>query len=263
MDNPHQFNKSLAKGLAILEFIAANNGEATLTIIANRLGMDKATVKRFLNTLADLGYVTVSQHGKTFSTTLKALHIGYAAISHLAWRGIATSHLEQLFAEIRETISLSILQGTEIVYLLRLNKENFGVQDVGIGSRRPAFASAMGKMLLALEPPAQQRELMASIQFLQLTPHTVKTPEILLGQLEEARRSGYAVSDQETSELTRSIATPIMHGEHVVAAFAIALRVDDYTRESMIERMVPRAREYAARISAELQHIEYSPGPLG
>ncbi len=261
VNNPHQFNQSLAKGLSILEFIAANNGEATLTIIANSLGMDKATAKRFLNTLVELGYIASSQHGKTFSTTLKAMQISYSAVSHLGWREIARFYLEQLFAELRETISLSMLDGTEILYLLRLNRENFGVQDVGIGSRRAAYASSMGKMLLALEPEERVRELVGLMHFRPLTLHTVASPEALLAQLEEARRNGYAVSNQEVSELTRSISTPIMSGEKAVAALAIAVRADDYTREDMIRLMVPKALSCAAQITTALKQVEYRSAP--
>ena len=255
--NPHLFNQSLAKGLSILEFIAANNGEATLTIIANSLDMDKATAKRFLNTLVELGYISSAEHGKRFSTTLKAMQIGYSAVSHLGWREIAKFYLEQLFVETRETVSLCVLEGTEIQYLLRLNRKDFGLQDVGIGSLRPAYASAMGKMLLALEPEENVQKLMTEINFRSMTFHTVKTAEELLAQLAEARERGYAVSDQEVSMLTRSLSAPIMSGDNALAALAIAVRVDDYSLEDMIRLLAPKALACAAQISTALKQVEY------
>ena len=255
----NHFNQSLTRGLSILEFIADHDGKATLTIISRGLGLDKATTKRFLDTLTGLGYIRLSEQGKTFSITLKALRIGYSAVSNLGWRDIARFHIEQLFAELRETVSLCVLDDTEILYLLRLNRENFWVQDVGIGSRRPAYASSMGKMLLALEPPERAERILAAMHYRPMTPHTVTSPEELRVQMEEARRNGYAVSDQEISLLTRSVSAPIMNGDKAVAALAIALRVDDYTREDMIRLMAPKALACAAQIATALKQVEFRP----
>ena len=256
--NPQYFNQSLAKGLAILEFIAAHNGDVTLTVLANSLNMDKATAKRFVTTLTELGYISLRPHGKTFSITLKALQIGYSAICCLEWRDITKFYLEQLFADVRETISLSTLEGSEVLYVLRLNKAEFLPIDTRIGSRRPAYASSMGKMLLAMEAPAKACELIARMDFRAITPHTVRSSEALLAQVEQARSKGYALCDQEVSELNRSISAPIMgRNNKAVAAFAIAVRVEDYTLSELERQMAPKVLAYAAQISTALKQVEY------
>lgn len=258
MKDPHQFNQSLAKGLALLERIASRNNAYTLTMLANDLHMDKATAKRFLNTLRGLGYIRCAPHSKTFSVTLKSLQIGYSAISCLEWRDITKFYLEQLFADVRETISLSTLDGTEIVYVLRLNKAEFFPIDTGMGSRRPAYASAMGKMLLAMQPDETARTLIAAMDIRPITSHTVSGPEALLAQINHIRHKGYAVCDQEVSVHTRSLSAPILDSEgKAVAAFAIAVRVEDYTVEEMERLMAPKALACAAQITTALKHVEY------
>ncbi len=254
---PSYFNASLAKGLAILEKIAANNGYLTLTEIAKSLDMDKSTAKRFLSTLIDLGYVSVGQTGKTYAVSLQTLKLGYSALSGLVWRDIAKIHLEELHNEVQETVSASTLDGDHILYVVRFSKPGFYLHGA-IGLRLPAYFSSMGKMLLALVEPSDAREsLVKSMTMAPITPFTHRTPETLLADLEICRRRGYALSDQEFSEFVRSIGVPILFRNRPVAAFNIAVHVDNNSIKQMIGTLFPKMFTCTRRISKALDRIEY------
>jgi Transcriptional regulator len=258
--DPSQYNQSLAKGLGVLEYLATHNGSAKLGSVAEDLEMDKATAKRFLNTLAGLGYIRLSPEGKRYSVTLKTLQIGYSATAHLGWREIAGFYLEQLFEEAHETTSLCVLDNRDIVYLARITKS--GAQaDTGPGSRRPAYASSMGKMLLAMQPEDAVLELIRQMTFRPVTPYTVPSEAALLEQLATARERGYAVCDREASELVRSIAAPVFNNGRAFAAVGIAVEAARYTREDMERVLGPKVVSCAAQISTALRQIEYR-GPL-
>lgn len=255
---PSYFNSSLAKGLAILETIASNNASLTLTEIARSLDMDKSTTKRFLSTLIDLGYVSVGQAGKTYAVSLQTLKLGYSALSGLAWRDIAKVHLEKLYEEVQETVSASVLDNEHTLYIIRFAKPGFYV-DGAVGFRRPAYFSSMGKMLLALvEPVSERKRLVESIKMTPVTLFTHRTHEALLADLEVTRRRGYAIANQEFSEFVRSIGVPILFHSKPVAAFNIAVPVETYSVEQMVEILLPKMLACSRRISKALDRIEYS-----
>lgn len=254
---PLYFNASLAKGLAILEKIAANNGSLTLTEIAKSLDMDKATAKRFLSTLIDLGYISLGQTGKTYSVSLQTLKLGYSALSGLAWRDVVKIHLEELHNEVQETVSASTLDGTHILYVIRFSKPGFYLHGT-VGLRLPAYFSSMGKVLLALVEPADVRKsLVESMTMAPVTPFTHTTPEALLADLEVCRHRGYALSNQEFSEFVRSISVPILFCNKPVAAFNLAVHVDHYSIEQMVETLLPKMLDCTRCISKALDRIEY------
>jgi len=239
-----------------LEQIAANNGKLTLTEIAQRLDLAKPTTKRFLESLIGLGYVTADPKGKTFSIAPKILQLGYSVISGLPWREIARSYFDRFFEEVQETTSVCVLEGVNILYVLRANKPGFPFTEP-IGTLRPAYASSMGKMLIALQPEHWQNKLINSIVFSPITPFTVNSREALRTQLNDARQNGYALCDQEITELLRSVAVPIVYRGKAVAAMNAAVWVEEYTRERLLRDVLPSLQRCAAQISDALEQMEY------
>ena len=255
-----QLNQSLCKGLAILGYIAAHNGRTTMTELARHLDMDKGTTRRFLATLLHLGYIDVSP-AKTFSVSFRVLDLGYSAVRSLEWREIARILLERLHAEVGYTLSLCILDGTDVLYLMRLEASDFTLTDIRTGSRRAAYASSMGKMLLALEPEDRRLALVASVHIKNMTPYTVKSREELLRQMDEARNKGYAVSDREASVYSRAIAVPLTPQGRPLASISIAVPVDHFSMDDMVEHMLPPLQRCAAEITRALEHMEFQPRP--
>ena len=258
MTSSLQLNQSLRKGLNILQYIAAHNKRATMTDLARNLDMDKGTTRRFLATLLDLGYISVSP-AKTFSVSIKVLDLGYSVVCSLEWREVARVLLERLHAEVGYTISMSILDGTDVLYLIRMEADDFTLTDIRTGSRRAAYGSSMGKMLLALEPEERRRSLLGSIQIKNMTPYTVESREDLWQQLAEARLKGYAVSDREASAYGRALAVPVMPHGHPLAAISIAVPADYFSMKDMVEKMLPPLRKCAEDISLALEHMEFDP----
>ena len=253
--SPYQ-NNSLNRGFAVLEQIAANNGSLTLTEIAHRVGMAKPTTKRFLESLMGLGYVTADAKGKTFSISPKILQLGYSVFSSLTWREIAREYMERFYEEIGETISACVLEGSNILYVLRVNKPGFPIIHT-VGTARPAYASSMGKILISLKPVDWQTKFINSINFSPITPYTVSSKEALRVQLDAARAQGYALCNQEVSELLRSVAVPILHQEEAVAAINVAVWAEEYTLERLLHEILPKLQLCASQISQALMHMEY------
>ncbi len=228
-----------------------------MTELAAQLDMDRGTMRRFLATLLDLGYITCSPTSKTFSISLKVLELGYSAVSGLEWREIAQQHLHGLFVELHQIVSMCILVETDVQYLVRYEPPSVQFFGIGIGTRRPAYASSMGKMLFAVLPEEQRRKLAEKCPFQALTPYTVKNSAELLRQLETVRQNGYAISDREVTPFSRSVSVPISCQDRVVAAAAVAVQVERFSVDELVKQILPRLQACTDAISRALECVEY------
>ena len=147
--------QSLARGLAVIRAFDTDHPNMTLTEVAARTDLTRATARRFLHTLVELGYVRTD--GKTFALTAQVLQLGYAYLSGLSLPQLAQPHLEELSLKLGESTSAAVLDGTDIAYIARVSTR--ADHDVGItvGTRFPAYATSMGRVLLA-GPPAGPAE---------------------------------------------------------------------------------------------------------
>lgn len=214
---------SLAKGFRVLEAFTAERPELGLAEVARAAAIDNATAFRFLNTLVQLGYVQKSE-GKRFRLTLKCLDLGFRAIGRSDLRELARPLLRTLVGPQIEAASVAILDGAEIVYIERVQAgiARLGV-DVRIGSRAPAYSTAAGQAMLAYLPPDLQRALLAEKPLQRLTATTLTSVPKLMTRLEEIRRRGYAISDQENVTGLRVLATAILDVDGMpVAAVSVA-----------------------------------------
>src|SRR3954467_5539177 len=149
---PH-FVQSLERGLAVIRAFDEHNAELTLSDVPRSTGLTRAAARRFLLTLADLGYVRTD--GRWFSLSPRVLELGYAYLSSLSLPEVAEPHLEQLVGEVRESSSVSVLDGDDIVYVARVPVSRIMTVSISVGTRFPAYATSMGRVLLAgLEPSA-------------------------------------------------------------------------------------------------------------
>src|SRR5690606_6192710 len=142
---PH-FVRSLERGLAVIRAFDAEHPELTLSEVARICDLTRATARRFLLTLVDLGYVRTD--GRRFSLTPRVLELGYAYLSSVSLPEIAEPHLELLVAQVRESASLCVLDGEDIVYLCRVPTSRIMTVSINVGTRLPAFATSMGRVLL-------------------------------------------------------------------------------------------------------------------
>lgn len=246
--------QSLARGLAVIRAFDAEHPELTLSEVARRAEVSPAAAGRFLRTLEALGYVRAD--GRRFALTPKVLELGFSYLSALSLPEIMQPHLERLSHAVEESVSAAVLTGSEIVYVARVATRRIMTVGITIGTRFPASATSMGRVLLASLPEARVRAILAEDPPQPLTPRT-RTGEVeLLEELDRVRQQGWALVDGELELGLLSLAVPVRgRGGNVVAALNISSSASRESLERMREHHLPLALATAAAIEAELQLI--------
>lgn len=248
------FVQSLARGLAVVRAFDAEHQEMTLSEVAARTALTRATARRFLHTLVELGYVRTD--GRTFSLTPLVLQLGYAYLSGQQLPELAQPILEELSHRHGESTSLAILDGTDIVYLARIHTRRIISVGISPGTRFPAHATSMGRVLLAALTAAELAAYFARAELAPLTPRTLTSREAIEAEVGRVREAGYAVVDQELEVGLRSLAVPVLGADGSTLAainMALSARLDDHggdgTRDAELARLVPELQAAAASIA--------------
>ncbi|MFD3660000.1 IclR family transcriptional regulator C-terminal domain-containing protein [Streptomyces sp. NPDC058659] len=248
------FLQSLARGLDVLCAFGAVRGPARLSELARLTGLPRATARRSLITLRHLGYVREDEDG--FRLLPRVLELGHARVSGLTLVEIATPHLAELVVRVHESASVAVLDGTDIRYVARVASSRIMHIDIRVGTRLPAYATSMGRVLLGALPQEERATLLAGVTPEALTPHTVTTPEALAEAVAETARRGYGWVEQELEEGLRSLAAPVTDGRgRVVAAVNVALHAGRRSAEESLAALLPHLRGTAAAISADLAAV--------
>lgn len=243
--------QSLERGLAVIKAFDAQHPQLTLSEVARQTGLTRAAARRFLLTLADLGYVRTD--GKHFSLAAKVLELGYSYLSSMTLPEVAQPHLEQLSAEVHESSSVSVLDGSDVVYIARVAASRIMTVSINIGTRFPAYATSMGHVLLAGLTAPQLADYLARTPLTPLTTHTCTDPAALRAELETVRGQGYSIVDQELEEGLRSVAAPVRdHSGTVVAAVNISTHATRQTMDSIRSKLVAPLLAAAGRIERDL-----------
>jgi IclR family pca regulon transcriptional regulator len=240
------FVQSLERGLAIIRVFSAERPSMTVSEIAQALDLTRAAVRRFLLTLGELGYV----YGKNnrFELTPRVLELGYAYLSAMSFPDIALPRLEQLVAETGEASEGSILDGGDVVYVVRVPGPALMTISVNIGARRPAYATAMGRALLANLPPTDLDAYLGTYQLAPVLPRTITDVDAFRAELDRVRRDGYALVDQELEEGLVAIAVPVHDRTgRVRAAINLSTHIGRKSVKEM-RALVPAVRAAAADI---------------
>jgi IclR family pca regulon transcriptional regulator len=251
-----EYVQSLARGLAVIRAFDATRPELTLSEVARETGLTRAAARRFLLTLADLGYVR--SDGRLFRLTPRVLDLGYAYLSSLSLPEVALPHLERLVAEVHESASACVLDpsddGADIVYVARVPTTRIMQVAIAIGTRFPAHSTSMGRVLLAGLAPGELDAYLARAVLTGHTPRTITSGAALRAELDRVRAQGWALVDQELEEGLRSIAVPIRDGSgQVVAAANVSSHASRTTVESARDDLLPPLLATAARIEADLR----------
>jgi IclR family transcriptional regulator, pca regulon regulatory protein len=250
-EHPAEFVQSLERGLAVLSAFSGEIPTMTLSEVARRAGLTPATARRLLFTLCDLGYA--SNDGKRFALTPKVLDIGYAYLSSLDLAGIAQPEMESLVERTHESSSAAVLDGSEIVYVVRVPTKRIMAISLGLGSRLPAFAASMGRVLLANLSPDDLDAHLALVKLEPLTERTITDEAELRAELDRVRRQGWSLVDQELEEGVRSIAAPLRdrHGR-AVAALNVSSHAGRVKLATLRDEFLPDLLGTAQRISDRL-----------
>ena len=226
--------------------------ELGLSEVARATGLTRAAARRFLLTLVELGYVHFD--GSRFSLRPRVLELGFAYLSSLSLPELAAPYMEALVARINESSSISVLDDTDIVYVARVPTRRIMSITLAVGTRLPAYATSMGRVMLAALPAAELEERLSRIVVRPLTPRTVKDHDGLRRILDQVRKQGYAVVDQELEQGLRSAAVPIRDASGtVVAALNVSVHASRASMQELRGAFVPPVQEAAAAIEAELR----------
>ena len=244
--------QSLDRGLAVIRAFGPDRERLSLSEVARATGLTRAAARRFLLTLVKLGYVR--NDGREFSLRPRVLELGYAYLSGLALPEVAAPHLEELVAKLHESSSISVLDGHQIVYVVRVPTKRIMTVAISVGTRFPAFATSMGRVLLAAMPDDQFERYLAEATFEQFTARTVTDPGRLRAIVREAARQGYAIVDQELEEGLRAVAAPIRGGAGVgTAAINVSAHASRVSMAAMRSEILPALLETVRQIEADLQ----------
>ena len=228
----------LAKGLKIIEAFSADRPRLSISEASEQTGLDRATARRCLLTLAELGYA--AHDGKFFTLTPRILRLGTTCLATMPLPRIVQPVLDQLSQQIGQSTSVSILDETEIVYVARATQTRVMSISLMPGSRLPAYCTSMGRVLLASLRPDEQRAILATSDRIARTQYTKTDINELLAELEKVHEQGYSQIDQEVEMGLRSIVVPVitMHNK-TIAALNTGLAASVASNAEIIDRYLP------------------------
>jgi len=248
-----EFLQSLTRGLAVLTALGSAPGGLTLSAAAEATGQARATARRALLTLQELGYAAPAPDGHRFLLLPKVLELGYARLSRLTFAEIAQPHLARLVEQVHDSASVAVLAGDDILYVARVHTVRIMSVTITVGTRFPAYATSMGRVLLAGLPEEEAGERLARAPVRSLTPFTEVDAAGLAAAVARARRDGHALVDQELEVGLRSIAVPVHdHAGRVVAAVNVSTHAGRYTPDAMRRAVLPALTSAAEAIEADL-----------
>jgi IclR family pca regulon transcriptional regulator len=253
MTDERDFIQSIERGFAVLLAFDEERATPNLAELAAATGLSRPAVRRILLTLQRLGYVRAT--GSRWALTPRVLSIGQHYSASNAMIEIAHPHLLDLSVRTGESASLAALDGRDAVYVARVPVRRIMSINVSIGTRIPAFATSMGRVLLAWAPDAVVDEILAG-DLPALTPHTVTDPGALRDVLRQVRADGWSIVAEELEVGLLSVSVPVRDrtGE-VVAALASSTSVGRSSVEAIRSDVVPLLVDVAERLSADLGHL--------
>jgi IclR family pca regulon transcriptional regulator len=235
----------------VIRSLSAPGPGLTLTQVARASSLTRASARRFLLTLERLGYVRAD--GRLFALTPRVLELGYSYLSSLSLPEIAEPHLERLAHEVHESSSVSVLDGDEIVYVARVPTKRIMTVSISVGTRFPAYATSMGRVLLADLDGPELDSFLDRAELRPLTGGTLTTAATLREELERVRRQGWALVDQELEVGLRSVAAPIRSATgRSVAAVNVSAHASRTTLEHVRRGLLPPLLDAAALIERDL-----------
>lgn len=243
--------QSFARGLEVIRSFSADAPQQTLSEVAVRTGLTRAGARRILLTLHTLGYV--DSDGKHFRLTARILDLGFAYLSSLPIWNLAEPVMEALVDEVKESSSAAVLEGTDIVYVLRVPTHKIMSIGLGVGSRLPAYCTSMGRVLLAALDDEEVLRRLRAARPRALTKHTVTDVDTLLAKVQQVRRQGWSLVNQELEEGLISLAAPITdRSGRVIAALNLSGQANRTNTKVAQETLLPALLRAARTISQRL-----------
>ncbi len=216
----------------MLEAFSARRPRLTLTELAEATGLNLAAVQRCTHTLQALGYLQRGEH-KEFSLGIRVLSLGYSCLQGSELRKMAEEHLQRFAEQTEATVSLSVLDGNNVLLLYRNEMQSVFKLNLQPGSKLPTYCTSMGKVLLATLPDAELKRRIGRMRLQPITPYTITDPDQLFKEVLAVRERGVGESDQEAPLALYSVAVPLLdQSQQVVAAVNVSLAVGEDGKQS-------------------------------
>jgi IclR family KDG regulon transcriptional repressor len=247
--------KAVNKTIGLLEALAQHE-ELGVTELAERAGMHKSTAYRFLSTLKELGYVRQNTANERYGLTLKLFELGSSVLARMELWEQAHPVMEQLAEQTRETVHLAVLDEGRPVYLGKFESTQALRVSMSsrIGQSAPVYCTGVGKLLLAHAPPEQAEQILDREELRRFTAHTITDRLLLARELDNIRRQGFALDDEEHEVGVRCVAAPVRNRQGAtVAALSISMpsvRLPDSEVSRYRELVTRAAEEISQRIGA-------------
>jgi IclR family pca regulon transcriptional regulator len=246
----------LAKGLAVIRAFTRDHAALNLSEIARSAGIPAATARRCLLTLEELGYVT--RNGRNFLLRPKVLELGAAYLESMNIEHLTKTHLEELARNTADSAALCVLDGAEIVYVARASVRTLLRLEAHVGSHFPAHATSTGRVLLAGVGADRLQRYFETAQLEALTERTVTDPARLRSLIQDCRRNGYSVVEDELAYGVIALAVPVLdHQRRVVAALNTSSHTRKITKTKLVRDRLTMLQEVSRKISTDLATVPW------
>jgi IclR family pca regulon transcriptional regulator len=257
-DDDPDFVEAIARGLDVLKAFAPDRPRMTLSDVAGETGLARPTARRILRTLDALGYVRADDRG--FALTPRVLELGMTYVQSLGLWDVARPHMERLVAATGESSSVAQLDGSDIVYVARVAVPKIVGLSVQIGTRFPALATSLGKVLLAALPAAELEAVLAQPSRSGLVARWQPDPAERDAALREVRARGWALTDEQLAFGIRSVAAPLRDGTgRVIASVNVNAHAGETSVEKLVGEHLPLLLATAGEISADFARLAAVP----
>lgn len=251
------FSQSVERGLAILSAFTPDRPALGISELARKLALTRSTTHRYVATLATLGYLQQDDSTRKYRLGPRVLDLGFSMLGSLELREIAAPHLRWLTDATGHTSNLAIRDDTDVILIDRVRgrpgRYHHLEFTLHVGSRLPSYCSATGKALLAFLPRPDLDQLLDRIDLVQHGPRTLTSKTALLAELEQVRRTGLAVNDEELESALRSVAAPVRsRSGEVVAAVNLAVPWSPAAISDLVSQLGPTLQSTARQIGARV-----------
>jgi IclR family transcriptional regulator, pca regulon regulatory protein len=249
-----EFVEAFARGLMVIRAFGSAQDSLSMAEVADRTGLTRASARRLLYTLVKLGYARISK-GR-FLLSPRVLDLGFSYLSSLTARGVAQPLIEGLAREVNELCTMSVLDGREIVYIIRVEIRTPLTRSLGVGSRLPVFATSMGRVMLAGESDEAIEKFLLSDDLRRITRYTKTEPQQLAKEIRKVRRDGWSLVKEELELGVCGLSAPVRdsHGR-VVAAASISFNMARFDERQAMQSFLPRLLAVAGDISLGIRSL--------
>jgi IclR family transcriptional regulator, pca regulon regulatory protein len=251
--------QSLERGIAVIQVFSRERPALTLSEVARLTGITRATARRILLTLEEVGHVR--SDGRLFSLTPRVLTLGWAYLSSLNLWETAQPMMEELARSTNESCSAATLDLPDVVYVARMPTRRIMTISLGVGTRLPAHCTSMGRTLLAGLPDGELDAFLSDAHLEGFTDRTITDRARMREEIDRVRNNGWALVDQELEIGLRSVAAPLRAGGRTIAALNVAASAPRVPVDELRGTILPELLRTAQLISAALDRPRRNGAP--